>query len=444
MLLSSKFSETTQGLLYQAVSNQPLAVFRILTGLWFMTDYIVALAAGWVYDEYIAPPFHFKFIGFEWVAPWPGWGMYVHFALVALAALGILLGYRYRLSLLIFLIGHLHIFFIDIVYNLNKSYLFILLAVLLFFMDAHSCWSLDAKRKPSLVKKAVPRWNILVFQLMLGVIYTYSGLSKFTADWLIYRQPMQAFLSSNNLLASLNPELLDVIISLFTYGGVLFDLSIIWLLAYRRTNLVANILQASFHLTNLIVLGIGTLSMYMIAVTLVLFPTAGLKKRLSYERYSEVFTPHRSTTLLLVVFIVLQLAIPHRHYLTGNDVNWTEKGHRFSWRLMTRTKSGSTSTFNVYDPASGQRWWIDPKEYLTPRQYRKMSAETDLVIAFAHYLEERWKEKGYADVVVRADVLTRLNMRKPQHLVPPDLDLTTVERTFICDPVSTELSPRQM
>lgn len=35
---------------------------------------------------YIYPGFHFKYYGFEWIAPWPGDGMYWHFfAMGALA-----------------------------------------------------------------------------------------------------------------------------------------------------------------------------------------------------------------------------------------------------------------------------------------------------------------------------------------------------------------------
>jgi vitamin K-dependent gamma-carboxylase len=428
----------------QPISNKPLAVLRMLTGLWFMTDYIVEIAAGWVHEQYIAPPFHFTFIGFEWVSPWPNWGMYLHFVVVALAGFGVLVGYRYRLAILVFLIGHLHVFFIDIVYNLNKSYLFILLAFLLLLMDAHSCWSIDAKRNPKIRRERVPRWNLLVFQLMVAVVYTYSGLSKLTADWLIYHQPMRAFLSGNFLFKYLNNNLLESVISIFTYGGVLFDLSIVALLLNKRTNPFANGAQTLFHLTNLVVLGIGTLSMYMIAVTFLLFPTQWLRKRISYDVIprsdDRPVKPH--TVAFILFFVLAQLLIPHRHYLTGNNVNWTEKGHRFSWRLMTRTKWGSTSSFSIRDEQSGKIWWINPRDYLTNRQYRKMCAETDLVICFAHYLEQLWEEKGYDKVVIRAEVLTRLNMREPQHLISPDLDLTQVERTYLRDEVSTQLVPR--
>ena len=264
-------------LFFQKTDVRQLAIFRIFVGAWILTDYIVDLLMGWVKTDYVDPLLHFPFIGFEWITPWPGIGMYVHFCLVALAGLGILLGYRYRLSLALFFVGHLYVFFIDIVYNLNKTYLYLLLVFLLFFMDAHRYWSLDAVRKPSIIRKYVPRWNLLVFQFMFVLIYTYSGISKLNPDWLLRLQPLTYFLGGMDEFEAIEKTSLLFLVPLFTYGGVLFDLSIGWLLMYRKTNFWANVLQAIFHTLNLIVLQIGTLSIFMLFVTWLLFPTTWLK-----------------------------------------------------------------------------------------------------------------------------------------------------------------------
>ena len=433
-----------QSLLFQKADSRQLAAFRILVGLWFLTDYIVDLAMGWVQSDYVDPILHFPFIGFEWVQPLPSLWMHLHFGLVGLAALGILLGYRYRWSLSIFLLGHLYIFFIDIVYNLNKTYLFLLLGFLLLFVDANRQWSIDVLRKPTIKKQFVPRWNLLAFQFMFILIYTYSGISKLNTDWLIRMQPLTYFLGGADEYQAVENGIWTFVIPLFIYGGVVFDLSIGWLLLNRKTNVWANLFQASFHTLNLFVLQIGSLSIFMIFTTWLLFPTNWLKKRLGIQVPVEgniTVTPGKSKriTVILLLFAMLQVLLPNRHYLTGNDVNWTEKGHRFAWRLMTRTKSGSFSTFEIYDRKSDQRWHIEPREYLTSRQYRKMSAETDLVLSFAHYLKREWAKKGFPNVEIRGQVLTRLNRRNSQHLVSPDLDLTKCKRTFIRDEVSTKL-----
>lgn len=51
-----------------------------------------------------------------------------------------------------------------------------------------------------------------------------------------------------------------------------------------------------------------------------------------------------------------------------------------------------------------------------------MSAETDLVLVFAHYLASEWKEKGYDGVIVTAKVMAKLNGRNRNFLVDPNLD----------------------
>jgi hypothetical protein len=43
-------------------------------------------ARGWIAGIYIDPAYHFPYWGFAWVRPWPGVGMYLHFAALALAA----------------------------------------------------------------------------------------------------------------------------------------------------------------------------------------------------------------------------------------------------------------------------------------------------------------------------------------------------------------------
>jgi hypothetical protein len=178
----------------------------------------------------------------------------------------------------------------------------------------------------------------------------------------------------------------------------------------------------------------------MAASTWLLFPTKWLKKKIGLQRYDgicETSSVHQRWVVAgLSVFMFIHVLAPHRHYFTGNNVNWTEKGHRFSWRLMTRTKSGSRAVFTVNDLRSGEAWIVHPSQYLTSRQQRKMSGETDLVIYFGHWLGEEWKKKGYDSVSVHAQVFTRLNGRQPKLLVDPQLDLLTVSRSYLKDEIS--------
>ena len=422
-------------------------MFRILTGAWFLIDYISMIVIGRVHEAYIDSTLNFPFYGLEFIKPLPGLWMYLIFALTALGGLGIMLGYRYRLSLGLFFSLHLYVFLIDIVYTLNKFYLFLILAFVLFFMEAHRFWSLDVKQGRVKELRTVPRWNILIFQVFYGLIYTYSGISKINPDWLFHGQPLRTFFGYRWLFSWMPEGLFNATVFGFTYCGMIFDLTITWLLTFHKTRKVGNLLQASFHSLNFFILGIGTLSIYMALTTWLLFPTPWLVKKLGLEKFEgeeEIPESTRKLTVVsLSIFLLVNLLLPHRHYLAESNVNLSEKGHRFSWRLMTRTKSGSASLFFVVDPKSKEQWAINPREYLTRRQYRKMSGETDLVLVFAHWLEEEWKKKGYEDVEVYGQINVRLNGRNVQYLVDPEQDLTKVSRSYVEDKVTMPLLPRE-
>jgi len=401
------------------------------------------MVIGRVHEAYIDAQVHFPFYGLEFIKPLPGLWMYLLFTIIALAGLGVMLGYRYRISLALFFILHLYVFLIDIVYTLNKFYLFLILAFVLFFMEAHRYWSTDVKQGRVTPLITVPRWNILLIQIFYGVIYTYSGISKINPDWLFHGQPLRTFFSYKPIFAALPDAAFNAVVFGFTYCGMMFDLSIIWLLTFRKTRLFGNLLQGSFHTLNFLLLGIGTLSIFMAITTWLLFPTSWLVKKIGLEEYEGLESMKKSQLItgLLGVFLLINVLLPNRHYLSQSNVNLSEKGHRFSWRLMTRTKSGSTSLFIIKDKKSEEQWVINPHKYLTSRQYRKMSGETDLVLVFAHWLRDEWNRKGFV-VEVYAQINVKLNGRERQLLVDPELDLTTVSRSVINDELTLPLKPR--
>ena len=80
------------------VDPASLAVFRVLFGIIMMVEVWLYWNRGWIEKFYIRPDFMFKYYGLEWVEPWPGSGMYWHFAVLALLSLLITLGLLYRLE----------------------------------------------------------------------------------------------------------------------------------------------------------------------------------------------------------------------------------------------------------------------------------------------------------------------------------------------------------
>src|SRR5215211_2985752 len=83
--------------LFAPVDVASLVYFRIAFGLILFYEVLRYFAYGWIRDYYIDPSFHFTYYGFDWIKPWPGDGMYVHFVALGILALCIMLGLQYRL-----------------------------------------------------------------------------------------------------------------------------------------------------------------------------------------------------------------------------------------------------------------------------------------------------------------------------------------------------------
>ena len=122
----------------------PLATFRILFGCLMLVALIRFWVNGWIYSLYIEPDFHFKYFGFEWVRDL-GQFTYVLYAIAILACVGIVLGYRYRLSIITFFLVFTYTELIDKTTYLNHYYFTSCIAFLLCFLPAGNYFSLDVK-----------------------------------------------------------------------------------------------------------------------------------------------------------------------------------------------------------------------------------------------------------------------------------------------------------
>lgn len=138
----------------------------------------------------------------------------------------------------------------------------------------------------------------------------------------------------------------------------------------------------------------------------------------------------RMVIVLLGLWVASQILIPMRHHLYPGDTSWTEQGHRFAWQMKLRDKQ-SRAAFVVRDPATGRVWEIDNRQFLTPRQIRKMSSRPDMILQFAHHLADVWRARmGVTDPVVNAVVWSSLNGRTPDLLIDPSRNLADVPRSL--------------
>jgi uncharacterized membrane protein YphA (DoxX/SURF4 family) len=130
--------------LYQPVPVYPLVTFRIAFGCMMLLSVLRFWHLGWIEDHYIDTQFTFKYFGFEWVTlPSPPI-VYVLHGLLVFGAIGILLGFAYRLAALIHFCCFTYLELIDLTYYLNHYYFVSLVSLLLIFVPASQAYSVDS------------------------------------------------------------------------------------------------------------------------------------------------------------------------------------------------------------------------------------------------------------------------------------------------------------
>jgi len=215
------------------------------------------------------------------------------------------------------------------------------------------------------------------------------------------------------------------------YGGILFDGLIIPLLLYKPTRKYAFFASIFFHIFNSIVFQIGIFPYLSLAFSLFFFEpkivrNLFLKKKRFYNA-NEIIIPKYSTVLvsLFSIYFFIHLALPLRHHFFEDDVLWTEEGHRLSWRMMLRTKSGSVR-YSVIDEATNNAIPIKISDYLTQKQQHGASTKPDIIWQFAQHLKQDFANKDISvKVYVRAYV--SVNGKPVKQLIDPKVDIANEE-----------------
>ena len=441
---------------FQPVDASSVIVFRIGFGVILLIEAFRYLSSNWIQRFYIEPEFHFKYYGFEWVTPWSGDGMYWHFIALAVLAFFILVGAFYRVSAILFFLGFSYVFLLDESRYLNHFYLVIVVALLMCVIPANRHLAVDAWLRPKLRSPSVPQWSVWLLRAQFEIVYLYAGIVKINEDWL-QLEPLSMWLARRSDFPVLGPLFTqDWSVAVAAYGVIILHVIGAPLLLWRRTRLFIFILYCFFHFLNHFVFTIGIFPWFTLLGTLIFFDPDWPKQVRDFvlKRFGETQAPiipapsvnsagagettaalpHPVIQNLLMgffgVWILVQTLVPLRHFLYPGNVSWTEEGHRFAWQMKLRTKVGN-AIFFITDPITHKTWEIDPRNYLPRSQARKLATHPDMILQYAHYLADIWREENQQqEVEVRAQVLASLNGRKAAPLIDPTRDLTKVERNL--------------
>jgi hypothetical protein len=420
--------------LLRPVDVAGLALFRIGFGALLLIAVLRFFAHGWIAEYFLKPTHFFHYWGFEWVKPWPGSLMYAHFAAMGLCALGIMLGYRYRLSVLGFgaLFAYAHL--IDKTNYLNHYYLVVCLCGLMALLPLHAAWSLDARRDRRIARAELPVWMLWTLRAQFAVVYVFGGVAKLKPDWLLSAEPLSIWIGRHTDMPGLGSIFaMPWAAHALSWAGALFDLAIVPLLLVRRSRPFAYVAVVAFHVLTARLFQLGMFPYIMMFGSLLFLTPSWPRLVASRWGWLGARAEHRAgepTPLarprwiwpLLAVHFALQLLLPLRHLLYPGSVCWTEQGYRFSWNVMLMEKNGSVD-FRIVEPSTGRTFRASALDYFTPYQAKMMAPQPDMVLQAAHVVAADFRARGVQAPAVYVDAFASLNGRAMQRLIDPRADL---------------------
>ncbi|WP_298501503.1 HTTM domain-containing protein [uncultured Maribacter sp.] len=434
--------------LNRKVSSSSLVVFRIGFGIMMCLSIVRFWLKGWIETLYISPKFHFKYFGFEWVKT-IGDYTYLLFLLCGISAFFVAIGYKYRLSIVMFFLSFTYIELMDKTTYLNHYYFISITSFLMCFLPANVSFSIDAIIAKKEYKK-VPKWTVDSLKLVLGIVYFYAGLAKINSDWLYKAMPLKIWLPSKYDLPILGETLMQENWFHFamSWSGMLYDLLIPFLLLYKRTRILAFVLVVFFHVFTRVLFPIGMFPYIMIIGAIIFFDSEFhnkiitiikkllkpinnllLTSNISVNRKKAIKPYKKSIVFIVGLFLVFQLLFPWRYLLYPGELFWTEEGYRFSWRVMLMEKMG-IANFKIVDAETKKFFYVDNSDFLTPLQEKQMSFQPDFILEYAHFLGNHFTKQGYENVQVFVDCYVALNGRLSQPFIDKEVNLYKEKELF--------------
>ncbi|MEZ4922858.1 MAG: HTTM domain-containing protein [Crocinitomicaceae bacterium] len=433
---------------HEHTSAAPLAVYRIGFGILMLFSTMRFLLNGWVESQYIEPHFHFPYLGFEWV-PYPSESLiYSLFIGMIIGSILIILGLFYRFGAFLFFFSFTYVELLDKTNYLNHYYFVSLVAFLLVLIPANRYFSLDARLGLTNYSKTCPKWHIGLLQFQIAIVYIFAGIAKLESDWLFHAQPLKYWLHTAHHYDFIGPILKqDWVAYFFAWFGCIYDLTIVFFLLTKKTRPYAYFFVIVFHITTWLLFPIGVFPWVMIMATLIFFEAYFHERILNFIRLlfghqeakrsgiNTALLPKKMTTALIGAYLAVQLLIPFRYLFYEGNLFWKEQGFRFSWRVMLMEKAGY-AMFYVIDPKTKSEIEINNSKYLTQNQEKMMSTQPDMILQYAHYLQDVYSDTTviqhgvsmeFNKPEIHAEIYVTLNGRPNQLYVDKKHDLAQID-----------------
>ena len=423
-----------------------LAFFRICFGLLMCISMVRFWYLGWIEKLYLTPKFHFKYQWMDWVVV-PGEWTYLLFIVCGFTALMVAIGYKYHVAIVLFFLSFTYIELMDKTTYLNHYYLVSLLSFLLLLLPANCMFSVDAAMDERVRFTQIPSWMIDSLKVMVAIVYISAGLAKLNPDWILKAMPLALWLQSKTDIPVIGQLMHHTWLHyVFSWGGALYDLCIIPLLLFARTRMIAFVAVVVFHVLTKVLFPIGMFPYIMIMATLLFFRPRFHRRILEWVseilglsiapwRNHKPYISSRYTTFvkgIFTVFLFVQIVFPLRSIFLTDNVYWTERGYRFSWRVMLMEKTGHAD-FKIVNTETGKRFYVDNSDFLTAFQQKQMSTQPDFILEYGHYLGNHFTSQGHENIGVFVDSYVALNGRRSQQYIDPNVDLMSIHYTELIE-----------
>jgi hypothetical protein len=412
--------------LFKAIDNSPLVVFRIFFGFLVACESFGAILTGWVKRILIDPQVTFSFIGFEWLKPLPGFGMYFYFIAMGVFGLAIMLGYRYRIAIISYTILWAGVYFMQKTAYNNHYYLLLLISFLMIFLPSNSYASLDVRQNRIKEENTMPYWISLLFIIQVAIVYVFASIAKFYPDWLDGTFTRNLLADSTNVITLKKLFLQKWFYLFIAYMGIIFDLLIVPLLLFKKTRMLALLASLTFHLFNAIFLEIGIFPFFALTFALFFYEpetirSVFLRRKTSIETDNghSNYYGKKIVYFLIIPYLIIQLLLPLRHHFIEGDVLWTEEGHRLSWRMMLRERNGFIH-IRIKDLKTGEESLYDYRKNLTDKQIQNLATKPDFIWQYCQYIKKEFKGK---EIAIFIDCKNSINRKEYKTLIDPKFDM---------------------
>ncbi len=425
--------------LFKEISPTTISIFRIVFGCFMVYQVLYYYSIDFIYQFMTGPEVLFPYSGLEQMVPLPHKILKIlHLGLLFSAVL-MTIGYLFKYAAIYFTIVFTYFSFIDNTLYNNHIYLISLISLVLIFTDADAKFAFRGR-----TKLKVSAWNQYLLIFLISLPYFFGGIAKLSPAWL--NSNLVNALISNSSVDGIKTFLPDgMFITIVAYGGLVYDLIIVFLLLNRKTFKMGFILLIIFNLMNHFFLfkDIGIFPFLMICSTVIFVPSDTIelwitkkfpkwKSKIQGDKKSKNMQPIRLRyvglrTFTILIFVLFHITFPLRHFFYEGDPEWTAEGSKFAWRMKMQSREITKINMTVWVNETEEVHEIPPLSFISSNQNKHLTDTPLNLVTLAKYIQkETIKKYNISPPKVKMDLRVNFNDTYEQEIFSKDLDLTRI------------------